>query len=410
MNTVKTLSLAGIIIFVYYLVYYVFMGITHPVPAPGDSWDYHIPISQSILDGSFLYPKDTTVFYGRFFPGSTEAFNSILILMHIPLTLSNIFAITALFFVCLWLGIVFRLPYYWSILFSVTVCSLTVFIRGLNGVGIDIWLCVFFLLSIVFLENPKKNFVYFLKAGFALGMVAGSKYSGIVLAGILLLVYLRSILPFITVKRFFGFLFPFSVFGLFWYVRNYIFLGNPFYPLPIFWFKGVSVYNDPIYNEIIQRPLLMLNAAFGEYNLWVILILGGICFFAYKRFIKKQVVAFGIERLYLIGLLNFIFFLSLPTSAEPWIMVSSFRYSHSTFVPLMLCVFLLFFNLKNGWVLGMISVGNMLMTLSLIYYPKLTLFYIPIGLLAIYVCIKNERRFAKASKKIKGGLAQPPFE
>ena len=387
MHMTKTLSQVGIIIFVYYIAYYTFVGLINPVPALGDSWDYHIPISNSILNGSFWYPPHTKTI-GQYFPGSSEAINSILILLHVPLTLSNIVAVIVLFFVCFKLGLVFRLKYYSSLLFASTICTLNVFVRWYNAVSIDVWVGVFFLLGIIFLERPQKSLIYFLKLGFVLGMLLGSKYTGVAFVLILLVVYHRNFLNNFALKQIIVFLIPFSVFGIFWYARNYIFLRNPFYPLAMLGFKGINYYRDPIYNEILKRPLVMFNAVFGEYNIWLLFVFAFVVIFLYKRFSKKQIKIFGINRLFLLGVLNLILLLNFPTSYQPWVMVSSMRYSYPTFIPLILCIFILASYYKKEHILGLIAIGNMLMSLSTVYYPKLTLIYIPLSLTIIYLIEK----------------------
>src|SRR6185437_4487196 len=112
-NSIRVITNIGIIIALFYFTYYTYYGITHPIPAPGDSWDYHIPIAQSILNGSFFTLPHVTI-PQRFYPGSSEAINSLLILLHIPLTLSNILAMIVLFFCLYKLARCFRLKQYYS--------------------------------------------------------------------------------------------------------------------------------------------------------------------------------------------------------------------------------------------------------------------------------------------------------
>jgi hypothetical protein len=389
----KTIAQISIFIFLYYIVYYTYLGLIHPIPALGDSWDYHIPISQSILDGSFLHPPTgKKVIIGRYFPGSSEAINSLLILLHIPLTLSNIFAVIVLFFVCFKLGLIFHLRYYFALLFASTIATLNLLVRWYNAVSIDIWIGVFFVLGIILLERPHKKTKYFLQLGFVLGMLIGSKYTGCYFVLLLIIMYYKNILSNINFRNIVVFFIPFSFFGLFWYIRNYIFMHNPFYPLPVAGFKGVNYYQDSIFKELIKNPYMIFNAVFGEYNIWLLLICIAICFFIYKKLSKKQIKVFGINRLFLIGIANLLLYLTFPTGHQPWIMVSSLRYSYPTFIPLILWVFLLMSYYKKEKLLGFISIANMPMVLSMAYYPKLTLIYIPLGFLVKYFFDKYEKR------------------
>ena len=195
MHKVSVLAKASLLIGLYFLVYYIYIGITNPLPTDGDSWDYHIPIAVNIIEGDFLYhPPEVIPQWKRpashglnippglhlipqwYYPGSSEAINAICILFHIP-ALSNIFAAIVLF-LSLWkLALTFRLSYYYSLLFAITVCTLNLILRWLNVVSIDVWVAVWFTLAIILLENPKKSLFYFMKLGFVLGMLIGSKYT-----------------------------------------------------------------------------------------------------------------------------------------------------------------------------------------------------------------------------------------
>ncbi len=387
-NSVKIFANIGIIIALYYFIYYSFFGVLHPIPAPGDSWDYHIPISQSILHGTFLtLPHET--FRQRYYPGSSEAINSLLILLHIPLTLSNIIAMFFLI-ACLYkLARVFTMKPYYSILFAITFITLNAVVRWQNAVSIDIWVAVFFTLSIILLEKPGKNLTYFAKLGFVFGMLVGSKYTTIYYLIIFLLFYGKNLIRYVNIPRFCAFFIPFSIFGLFWYVRNYLLKGNPFYPIPMFGFKGTLSFTDTIYNETIHNPLTMLNAAYSEYHLWFLSVIVAFVIMT-KSFLKQKNMKLDVmKKLFLLGIFTFIIFLTFPTDAQPWIMVSSFRYSYPSFIPLILGVFILAANHKKEEWLGYFAIANMLVVLTMTYYPKLILFYLPISFCVIYFVNKK---------------------
>lgn len=380
MQNIRTIANIALIIALYYIVYYIYIGIINPIPALGDSWDYHIPISQTILDGRFLFPHDFKM-PAWYFPGSSEAINSLFILLRVPLTLTNIFATIILFFSCWKLALTFRLKHYYALLFALTFITLNAVLRWQNAISIDIWVGVFFTWGIILLESPKKSLIYFAKLGFVLGMLIGSKYSVWYFIITLALFYIRKLFSVLSLSRFIAFFIPFTFFGLFWYIRNFIYTQNPFYPLTAFGFKGVYLYRYTLWQGVLQYPLNMFNAAFGEYKIWIFCIFIAVIVLIYNFVIKKRHTLNTINKLFFIGLLNFSFFLTFPTSEQTWIMVSSFRYSYPVFIPLMLGTFLLAAKYKREELIGYIAVANMINTITIAYYPKLVLIYLPVALL-----------------------------
>lgn len=402
----RTLSKIALLIFLYYLVYGLYQGIMHPIPAPGDSWDYHIPISRMILNGNFIHPQHVKL-PQWYYPGSSEAINALFILFHMPLTLSNLLPILVLFF-CLWkLGTVFKLNNYYALLFALSFSSLNVIIRWLNAISVDVWMAVFFSLSLILLEKPQKNISYALKQGFVLGMLLGSKYTGVGFLLVLLIFYFRNIVSFFSFSRFFVFIVPFSIFGLFWYVRNYLLTQNPFYPLMLFGFKGKISFSQTILSATLHHPLQMFNAAFGEYKLWLFVLLAAVIYLFYYLKIIYMSRNFTITgnplnlgkslwtkecKFFLLGLVLFLYFLTFPTSDQEWIMVSSFRYSYPVFIPLILGCFVLAKKFKREANLGYFAIANMLLVTSFVYLPKLIIFYLPITCICYYLLYKFEKK------------------
>lgn len=72
-------------------------------------------------------------------------------------------------------------------------------------------------------------------------------------------------------------------------------------------------------------------------------------------------------------------------------MVSNFRYSLPVFIPLILGVFLLGVNRKKAEFLGYLTIGNMISSLSMAYYPKLILISLPLSLLLIWHLNRAEK-------------------
>lgn len=220
-------------------------------------------------------------------------------------------------------------------------------------------------------------------------MLIGSKYNTWFFILTLLIFYFKKLLPFVNVRRLAAFIVPFSLCGLFWYIRNFILTNNPFYPVSVLGFEGKVAYNYSILNGLQQHPLDMINAGFGEYKIWIFSVLIAGIFLIYSFVIKRKYGLNPVNKLFLIGLINFSFFLSFPTSEQTWIMVSSFRYSYPIFIPLMLGIFLLAAKYKKEELLGYIAIANMINVVTMAYYPKLVAIYLPIALL---VFLFNSRK------------------
>jgi len=399
---IRTLAKVALLIFLYYVIYAFYGGLLNPSPVLGDSFTYHIPISLAILNGSILNPHNftTKTFVFMFNPGSSEAINSLLILLHIPLTLSNVIAVVILTFSAFFLGLRFKLAYYYALLFAVSISTLTVIDRWINFVNIDIWLAVFFTLALTLLKEPKKSYRYFFLLGFILGMLVGSKYSAWPFLIVLLIVYGKSLIKSLSLKRFLVFFLPFSVFGLFWYIRNYLAVGNPVWPICTLSLPCNKLYYTTAYYQMwhmtLQYPSIMVNAFFGEYKLWSLSLILPIIIL-YAKLKRKDKLPHDVLLLCFIGIVNFLFLAVAPTDRYSWIMVSSFRYSYPMFIPLILSIFMLAsYYKKEAW-LGFFAIANMFPALTMSYYPKLVLFYIPIAILCFYLLKQHEPK----SKTVK---------
>lgn len=389
----KILTRICLLFTLYIYVYYFYIDITHPVAGLGDGWNYHIPIALSILDGSFLTVSHSTYPHWHYpgtkialfkipqwyYPGASEIFHSLFILLHIPTSLFN-FIPTVILFLTLWkLAHTFRLHTYYSLLYAATFCTLTALVRWLNAISIDVWVAIFYSLSIILLEDPKSTWRYFAQLGLVLGMLLGSKFSTSLFIGILLIFYGKKLMQNINPLRFLLFLVPFSLFGLFWYIRNYFLKGDPFFPLGQIGYNRLSEYS--VLQMSLKHPFQMINAAFGEYKLWILSIPFAAGILIYNYLLKKDNLFSNMNKVFLIGLMSFIGFLGFYSGDQPWIMVSNLRYSFPVFIMLILGVFLAASRFKREELLGYFAVANMIDLLSMTYYPKLVIFYLPIGFL-----------------------------
>lgn len=370
-KTLKILANIFLIFFLYLLVYFTYRGIITR-PAEGDSLAYHIPIANEILNGNFFHPEITNVLH--FYPSSIEVLLSILIFLNIPLNLFNVFGVIALSFSLNFLAKSFGLNKFLSMIFSIVICTLHLTLRWIDTQVVDIWLLVFFSLSLGLLQKPKITFTYFLKLGLCIGMLVGAKFTGIFLAIILIVFYLKKLSTFLNIKRILLFLFPILLLGLFWYIRNFVIIGNPFYPQTFLFFKGAQNINMLKWNVgtiFLNHPLQVLNAFFGEYQIWSFSLLFPLVFL----FLRKKIVSFDVAKklipLMLIGVLNFIFFIFLPSSNNAGSMISSFRYSYPAFVPLILSIFIVAKEFNKEEILTYLAFISMLILPTINYYPKL---------------------------------------
>jgi len=133
----------------------------------------------------------------------------------------------------------------------------------------------------------------------------------------------------------------------------------------------------------------MINAGFGEYHLWIFSALIALIILFNQYIIKRKFNLSPINKLFMIGLVNLMFYFNFPTSSQTWIMVSSFRYSLPAFLPLILGVFMLAAQNKKGELIGYVVIANMINMLNMAYYPKLVLIYLPTCLVIFYFLNRN---------------------
>ena len=389
---IKTLAEISFFVLVFIFIYFLYICTTTPPPL-GDSTDYHIPIAKSFLDGSFLHPSQKG-FGLLYYPAASNVLLTPFLLMHVPLNLYGFLSWIVLFIVTKKLGNVFGLSSYMTIVFAVSVCAWISILREIPTQSIDIWLAVFFSWAIILLEKPKKTLLYFLKLGFASGMIIGSKYSGPLFAGVLLIVYARKLLPFLSLSRLILLIIPFTLFGLSWYIRNYFLTGNPFYPGSILWFNGNSSFKlmdwQP-WRTLLQTSSgwwTITQALFSEFLIWSLSLLLVPFYFLKKRKILKQ--NRDIVKLGFIGIANYLLLFFLPSWSTH--IISDLRYTYPAFIPLTLAVFLVAKKMKQEEVLSLIAPLTSIAVLPQFdYYPKL----IAVFLFVVLILKKNERTLQK---------------
>lgn len=383
------LAKVGIIIFLYLIIYYGFYAIT-TLPTEGDSIAYHLPTAKMIFHGAVLNPylyRDAGI--QQFFPAIGETILSVFMFFRVPLNLFNITGIMALFITLIFLGIKFGLEKSYAIIFSLSFSTIHTVMRWVLSQTIDIWLVVFFSLTLLLLEKMEKKSFHFLKLGLAAGLLIGTKYTGPIFLLVLFIFYARNTYKYINISRFVAFLIPFLTFGLFWYIRNYVITGDPYFPQSIPLFKGAEFHmlDTPIWKIIFFYPngiIRELTALWSEYTVWSLSLPFSVLFFifGYKKINNPRYKI--LTKLITIGILNFLACFFLPDGPKYSLNVSVIRYTYSAFVPLILSMFILAKELKMEEFLSVIAISNMIMLPEISFHPKLLLFYIPIGLIVYY--------------------------
>ncbi len=370
--------LASVIV-LYLFIHYTINGISSQ-PSEGDSVHMHIPTAKALIAGKLFSSKKETVVFS--YPASSEAILAAFMLLHVPLDLYNVLAIVVLFFAIVPLGQAFGLSKNSSLMLAFSLCSLYGVLRYADTQKIDIWLLVFYAFSLLLLQKPEKKLSYFVKLGFTLGMVAGSKYSGPFWVILLLGFYFKNVIQNLNWGRLFAFLVPFSLVGLSWYIRNIIVFGDPFFPQAFLFFKGdphVQYYAWPYWKIAISFPGELFNALISEYMVWVysIVLLAGMCIG--NLFFKQFQSINPVRKVLLLGLVNFVYFLFLPAAPihNYTAIVYDIRISFPALLTMMLTVFCIAKIYKQTELLMFIAFGNMFFVISTFpYHPKAIFFFV----------------------------------
>jgi len=210
----------------------------------------------------------------------------------------------------------------------------------------------------------------------------------------------RNFFKYLNIKRLLIVASMMSIFGLFWYIRNLIVTGDPFYPQPFLIFKGTcntvcSYLSYNVLRSFIFAPQHLLYALISEYMIWSIIFIVLPCFLIVTFFKKKSKLFTVVNKLILLGLANFLIYLFFPSASLYDGVVSSIRYSFPVFGTFMLSFFLLAKELHYEDLLEIITFANMsFLILSFSYHPKFLFLYVPVVTLIIFYL---RRKFFKVS-------------
>jgi hypothetical protein len=97
-TSLRIFAKIALLLFLYLFLNFFYDGL-FSLPSEGDSLAYHIPIAESVLDGSVFSPSRDGYALG-FYPGTGESVLSLLMLLHIPHNLYNDIGCVVLAFLC----------------------------------------------------------------------------------------------------------------------------------------------------------------------------------------------------------------------------------------------------------------------------------------------------------------------
>lgn len=264
-----------------FLIQQTYLGLK-TAPSEVDSLIYHLPIAVHIKEHGFLSVPSISQGWG-WYPAVGETILSVFLLMGGNfVNLYNVLGIIVLALVSFFLGRKNRLSPPFSIVYAVSVSLLNPAMRLVNNQTVDIWFQAFTLASILSLQFLRNTLKHSLVTGLALGLVMGTKYSGFFAAIFLIGLFfhrIKKLSPFNLVV----FLAPILLVGGFWYIRNLLLVGNPFYPANInlmdLNLKGHpgNIIADWIpLKTLIYVPggiALFLKAVISEYSVWLVFLL-----------------------------------------------------------------------------------------------------------------------------------------
>lgn len=343
----KILAKVALGIWIFVITYFVYLGIT-TLPSELDSLGYHIPIAESIVKGSVFKPNYVSPY--SYYPGAAETVLALFVVLHLPLNLFNVLGLILLFWVMRELGERGGLGKDEAIILGTAISLLPTVVRLPMTQLVDIWLAVFWGWWLYLAKTSKRNTIWF---GLASGLLLGTKISGIILLGVGLLFFWSKI------KSWKWVLVAVPI-GGFWYLRNWLIMGNPMYPLGFWIWKGSPLAKLPIVWKFLLFEKgygLFLQALVSEFLGWAIAFA---VIFKYKN------------KWILMGTINFLLFLFMPGS--PGTIVSNCRYLIPAIMTLALGVWLE--AKQHKWVesLAVLAVINMTTVLPQISYrPKIVI-------------------------------------
>jgi hypothetical protein len=396
---IRQYALLSFFFSLFVLISFLYFGLINP-PLLGDSHDYHMPIAENYIHGTLFSNKNLGG--ESSFPGSSELILAFFILLHIPVNWFCVLGWVILFLLLRKMGLEFGLGSEMSLIYATAFTSTLSVFRQMFTQSIDMWMAVWFVLLVLLLEKPKKTIRYFLYLGFAFGMLIGSKYTGLIFMLILLAIYGLRIVKLLKWSAFFTFLIPFLLFGVFWYVRNFIVWGDPMYPFSFLSYHGIpmDINNYILWQEILRgHGLTILVALISEYLIWGLSFIPFLVLFIMN--LKKKFIDVKTSRVFWLCFLLFItsFFMYSFKSTKFDFVISNMRYIFPVIIMLMLSLFMMAKKFKLVPEIALLAILNSIAAVSyIIYHPKVIIIYLIISSIIYIYGNKYIKRFVyKAS-------------
>ena len=370
-------ALISFLLFIFLFVYFFYIALTS---SPNDineldSLGQHIPLAKSILEGGLFDPPQLHNGLGYYLPIG-EIILSVFMWFGIPLGSYNLVALVLLFFLCYKLAMRVGMHVNLAIVFSFSITYVNSILRLVPTQKNDVWLDVFFVWVLYLILRPKMSIKYFLTLGVAVGLLVGVKYSGIILALIVLGGNFNNIKYFITNTNIIVFLFPVTILGIIWYARNYVLTGNPFYPISLFSFVGHPEFMVPQgYENFLHSNsmALTIEALISEYLIWSFIPL----YLLYLAIFKGVSMFKEVKPLLIIGGLSSIVYFLGPTDFTRVNITSNVRFMHPVFIALILSTFLIAKKIDRERELIVISILSSIAVMSqFTYFPKMIMIWL----------------------------------
>jgi 4-amino-4-deoxy-L-arabinose transferase-like glycosyltransferase len=340
-------------------IYFTYIGVT-TTPWEGDSREYHIPIAQSIVRGTFLTQETAGGCCGMY-PGAAEVILAALMALKIPLNLYNVLAWGALLVVMRQLAMKAGIKKEAATISAISVGMLPTVVRLFTTQLVDIWIAVWWGWCLWLLLEPKKDLKYWLQLGVAVGMLVGTKFTGAAYLVILIMFFGKEAAKKINWRNGLAVMIGIMGLGGIWYVRNWILMGNPVYPATLFGWRGDSNLKLPV----VWRTLMFeaqgrknaITAMGSEFLLWMMVWVIPV--------VKRN-------KLVWLGMTNTCLFLIMPGGVTT--ILSNYRYLLPAIMPLMIAGWQWAQEKKREEWLATVAIATMVMVIpQLDYRPKIWL-------------------------------------
>lgn len=260
-------------IFIISICWIIFIGYLFPSYTWDGLW-YHLPIVGFILQSGTIQENPAPFMIDQFmniFPKNIELFflwNIIFLKSDVITDLSQLFfsimGVFAVYSIAVKLGMERRYAIYSGIIFFFT----PILILQSSTNYVDVAVAVLFIIAINFLIISKPVRLSIFLSGIATGILLGSKGSGPLFVGVLLIaIFLREVLLYLNPLKLFHhedrghllkrlanyllcILLPTFLLGGYWYIKNWLLYGNPVYPMEIAFFN-ITIFKG-LYGGIID--------------------------------------------------------------------------------------------------------------------------------------------------------------